>query len=168
MSLYSITEGFIRLIAAIETGEIPEEAIADTLEAVSGEWEERADAVLSSIKNLRALVEDIRAEEKALAERRKRKEKTVERLERYFADSLQRIGRSSYESARHSVRFTSSASVVVDDLDALIKYAKENDKPELLRTVTEVSANKDEVKKLLKDGDVAGARIEYRSNIQIK
>lgn len=168
MSLYAITADYARLIEAVEMGEIPEEAIADTLEAVSGEWEERAEAVLAAIKNYRAECADIRAEEKSLAERRKRKEKTVERLEEYFTDSLNALGMSRYESARHAVRYTTSHAVVVDDIDALIKYAKEKGKPELLRTVTEVSANKDEVKKLLATEDVAGARIEIRSNIQIK
>lgn len=168
MSLYTMTAELTRLIEAIEMGEIPEEAIADTLEAVSAEWGERADAVLSAIKNYRAECEAIRAEEKALAERRKRKERVISRLEGYVTESLNKLGRSSYESARHVVRFTTSSAVVVDNLDALIKYARENGKPELLRTVTEVSANKDEIKKILRDEDVAGVRIEIRSNIQIK
>lgn len=167
MSLYTITADLARLIDAIESGEIPEEAIADTLEAVNGEWEERADAVLAAIKNYRAECEAIRAEEKALAERRKRKEKTVERLTGYLTDSLNALGKSRYENARHVVRFTTSSAVVVDDMDALITYARYN-APEAIRETTEIAPNKDKLKLLLLDGDVPGARLEIRSNIQIK
>ena len=167
MSLYTITNDLARLIEAIESGEIPEEAIADTLEAVNGEWEERADAVLAAIKNYRAECEAIRAEEKALAERRKRKEKTVERLEGYFTTSLNALGKSRFENARHVVSFKTSSAVIVDDIDALIKFAEEN-APGAICTVTEISPVKDEIKRLLALGDVPGARIEIRSNIQIK
>ena len=167
MSLYEITGDYIRLIDAIEAGEIPEEAIADTLEAVNGAWDERADAVLSAVKNYRAECEAIRNEEKALAERRKRKEKVIERLEGYFTDSLYRVGRTNYESARHNVRFTTSSAVVVKDIDALIKYAKKN-APDAIVKKVEVSANKDVLKKLLKAGDVPGVELEIRSNFQIK
>ena len=167
MSLYSITADLARLIEAIESGDIPEEAIADTLEAVNYEWEERVDAVISAIKNYRAECAAIRAEEIALAERRKRKERTVERLTSYLDESIKAIGKSGFESARHVVKFTTSHAVIIDDIDEVIRYAKEF-APGAIREVTEISANKDELKKLLKDGDVPGARIEIRSNIQIK
>lgn len=167
MSLYEVTLNYARLIEAIEMGEIPEEAIADTLEALNGEWEERADAVLSAIKNYRAECEAIRAEEKALAERRKRKERTIERLEAYLTDSIKQVGRNGYESARHCVRFTTSAAVVVTDMAALIRYAEEHE-VDAIRVKSEVVADKDVIKKLLKAGDVPGAELEIRTNIQIK
>ena len=167
MSLYEVTLNYARLIEAIEMGEIPEEAIADTLEALNGEWEERADAVLSAIKNYRAECEAIRAEEKALADRRKRKERTIERLEAYLTDSIKQVGRTGYESARHCVRFTTSAAVVVTDMAALIRYAEEHEVG-AVRVKSEVVADKDVIKQLLKAGDVPGAELEIRTNIQIK
>lgn len=167
MSLYEVTTTYRRLIKAIENEEIPAEAIADTLEAVNGEWGERADAVLSSIKNYRAECEAIRAEEKALADRRKRKERTIERLEAYLTDSIKQVGRTGYESARHCVRFTTSAAVVVTDMAALIRYAEENE-VDAVRVKSEVVADKDVIKRLLKAGDVPGAELEIRTNIQIK
>ena len=167
MSLYEVTTNYARLIEAIELGDIPEEAIADTLEAVNGEWSERADAVLSAIKNYRAECEAIRSEEKALAERRKRKEKVIERLEGYFTESIKKIGRSTYESPKHLVRFTTSSAVVVTDMAALVEYAAEN-APDAVKVKTETTADKDVIKRLLKAGDVPGAVLEVRTNIQIK
>ena len=167
MSLYEVTLNYARLIEAIEMGEIPEEAIADTLEALNGDWEERADAVLSAIKNYRAECDAIRTEEKALADRRKRKERTIERLEAYLTDSIMQVGRTGYESARHCVRFTTSAAVVVTDMAALIRYAEENEVG-AVRVKSEVVADKDVIKQLLKAGDVPGAELEIRTNIQIQ
>lgn len=166
MSLYEVTTTYRRLIEAIENEEIPAEAIADTLEAVNGEWGERADAVLSSIKNYRAECEAIRAEEKALAERRKRKERVVERLTEYLSNNMLAVGVATFENARHSVRFRTSSAVVVEDMDALIRYAERD--PEAVKVKTEIVANKDYIKEALKSGDVDGVRLEIRTNIQIK
>lgn len=167
MSLYSITSEFARLIDLISEGEIPEEAVNDTLEAVNAEWEERADSVICAIKNFRAECAAIKAEEAALAERRKRKERTIERLEGYLSESFKTLGKESFESARHTVKFRASKAVVIDDMTALIKYAM-NNAPEAIRTVSKIEANKDELKRLLEKGEIDGARLEIRSNIQIK
>ena len=167
MSLYSITSEFARLIDLISEGEIPEEAVNDTLEAVNAEWEERADAVICAIKNFRAECAAIKAEESGLAERRKRKERTIERLEGYLSESFKALGKDSFESARHTVKFRASKAVVIDDMNAFITYAM-NNAPEAIRTVSKIEANKDELKRLLEKGEIDGARLEIRSNIQIK
>lgn len=166
MSLYAITSTYALLIDAIENDEIPEEALADTLEAVESEWTERAEAVLSAIKNMRAEAQSIRAEEKALAERRKRKERKIERLEAYITESIRSVGKTGYESAKHEVRFTTSSAVVVDDMDALIRYSESD--PNVISVKTEIVSNKDYIKNLLKSTNVDGVHLDIRSNIQIK
>ena len=60
-----------------DTGELLN---ADQLDALSAAFDEKAEATALYIKNLTAFVGDVKAEEAALAERRKTAEKRVERL----------------------------------------------------------------------------------------
>lgn len=167
MSLYTITKEYQRLMDAIECGEIPEEAIADTLEAVSGEWEERAEAVLAAIKNLRAEANNIKAEEEALAERRKAKEATAKRLTEYLSAALRATGKTKYESARHSVSFRSSTSIRITDEEAFIKYALD-EHHECVKIKTDYSPDKTVIKELLKTVELPYVELEVKQNIQIK
>ena len=45
MKLYEIANDYLALVQAVEDEEIPEEAISDTLEAIEGEIEVKADNI---------------------------------------------------------------------------------------------------------------------------
>jgi len=42
MNLYEISSNYRALLEAIESGDIPEDAVADTLEAVGGDWTQKS------------------------------------------------------------------------------------------------------------------------------
>lgn len=166
--IYTITQELATLLNMIEMEEIPEEAVADTLQSVVAEWEKNADDLLSYIKNLRATALEIKAEEDALAKRRKSKEKLAERLSQAITDAMQAIGRGSYESSRHKVTFRHSERLVVTDEEQLLSFLYGNH-PEAIKVSEHVSFDKDSIKAMLRDGiEVKGAEIESRQNIQIK
>lgn len=167
MSLYTITTEYRQLIEAIESGDIPEEAINDTFEAVSLEWDERAEAVLSAIKNLMAEAKNIEDEVKALEERKKAKLRTIDRLKEYISSSMQALNKPTYESARHLVKFTKSSSIRITDEEAFIKYVKRR-YPNALRIKKEVSPDKTVIKELLKTVNLPHVAVEVKQNIQIK
>ena len=165
MKLYEVANDYLALLQAIDEGEIPEEAIADTLEAIEGEIEVKADNLACLLKTLDAEATAIKAEEKALAERRKQKEKAGERIKSYLSDVLQRLSIDKLETARNKITFRKSDSVVVND--NFILWAREN-RADLL-TFSEPTANKTAIKAALKEGaEIEGAYIESKQNIQIK
>ena len=164
-SLYSLTTEFATLLDAISEGEIPEEAIADTLEGLQGELDEKIDSVLDAYKTLKAEAEAIRAEEKRLAERRKRKEAAGEQIKEYLASELKKIGKATHESARHHVSFRRSSRVVITDEDAFIKWALDNDRDDLYRVKVLRDPDKDA---LSKAGEIPFVTLEENSNIQIR
>ena len=167
MKLYEIANDYLALLNAIDEGEIPEEAIADTLEAITGEIETKADNIACLLKSIDADVVAIKAEEARLAERRKAKEKSAERIKQYLADTLQRTGIDKVETARNKISFRKSESVEVLDESAFIKWAL-GIRDDLL-TFTDPKVNKTEVKKALKSGDeIIGAQLVSKQNIQIK
>lgn len=166
--IYTITQELATLLNMIEAEEIPEEAVADTLQSVVSEWEKNADDLLSYIKNLRATALDIKAEEEALAKRRKSKEKLAERLSQAITDAMQAVGRGSYESSRHKVTFRRSERLVVTDEEQLLSFLYGNH-PEAIKVNEHITYDKDSIKAMLRDGiEVKGAEIESRQNIQIK
>ena len=167
MRLYEIAQEYEAFIAAVEAGEIPEEAVADTLESITSMIEEKADNIACLIKNTMAEAEAIKAEEKALAERRKQKENLVDRLKTYLADTLTGAGYAKLETARNKLTFRKSESVAVEDEGAFIEWARKG-RDDLL-TYKEPTLNKTAIKKALAAGEqIAGARIESKINLQLK
>ena len=165
MKLYEIANDYLALMQAIENDEIPEEAIANTLEAIKGEIEVKADNIACLLKNIDADIAAFKAEEARLAERRKAKEKAYDRLKDYLSAMLQRVNIGKVETARNNITFRKSEAVEVDE--GFVKWAME-ECPYWL-TYPEPKPNKTEIKKALKSGEtIVGASLISKSNIQIK
>ena len=166
MKLYELTNDYLALMQAIDNDELPEEAIADTLEAITAGIEEKADSIACLLKNLDAECKAIKAEEERLAERRKAKEKSHERIKQYLSETLQRAGLDEIETARNRITFRKSETVEIAE-EVFISWARLN-RDDLL-TYAEPKANKTEIKKALKDGiEIVGAELRINQNIQIK
>lgn len=164
MTLYELTAEYSSLLDAIEAGEIPEEAIADTLEAVEGEFYAKCDNVACAIKNLLAEAEMIRAEEKKLKARREAKEKSAARLKDYLDNALKNTGKDKFETARAAGSYRKSVGVVVDD--AFYLWAKRH--KEFLK-IADPTPDKIAIKEALDAGkSVKGASLETRYNLIIR
>ena len=144
-----------------ETGEILEQGNFEELEQLTAERDEKIENIAAYIKNLAAEADAIKAEEKALAERRKAKESKAERLKEYLANSMLIAGQTKFESAKCALSFRRSTSVNILDIDAI---------PEEYRKIkTEISADKTAIGKLLKAGEqIAGAELVEKQSLQIK
>lgn len=164
MKLYEISEVYTALLASIEAGEIPEEAIADTLEAVGGEFEEKADNVACMVKSLRADAKAIKAEEEALSDRRKSAESRADALANYLSVQMTRIGISKVETPRSQITFRKSTALEIADEESF-----KAQRPDLCETVVTVKIPKADITKLIKGGEeIAGVQLVERQNIQIK
>lgn len=167
MKLYELTNDYFALMQAIDNDELPEEAIADTLEAITASIEEKADSIACLMKNLDAECKAIKAEEERLAERRKAKEKSIERMKQYLSESLQSAGIDKVETARNRITFRKSESVEIINEDEFITWAQTY-RDDLL-TYSAPKVNKTAIKKELKDGiEMVGAELRINQNIQIK
>lgn len=144
MNLYEIREEFLALLDAIENGEIPDEAIADTLEGMKGEFDEKIENTACYIKNLKAEADAIKAEENSLKERRQAKEHQIERFKSGMMECMSRLGIKKVEGARARVTISTraGASVIISP-DAVI--------PEEYQR-TKVEPDKTALKEALKAG----------------
>lgn len=167
MKLYEIATDYKMFIEAVENGEIPEECIADTLEGIQATLEDKADNIACLIKTLTAEAEAIKAEETALAERRKAKERHIDRLKNYLSETLINSNIPKIETARNKISFRKSEKVTFENEADFIEWAiKHND---TLLTYKAPTVNKTEIKKALASGvELDGVYMESKMNLQIK
>lgn len=166
MRLYELAAELNEFMARVDEGDIPEEAIADTLESITMDITDKADNVACLLKSLDAEIAAINAEAKRLTERAEAKKKTFDRVKEYLAENLQRAGLDKLETARNKISFRKSESVEIDEA-AFLGWADVH-RDDLL-TYTAPRANKTAIKKALKDGEeIPGAQIVVKSNIQVR
>ena len=167
MRLYELTNDYRALMNAIDNDDIPEEAIADTLEAITGEIEVKADEIACLLKNLNADIAAFKAEETRLAERRKQKERMYERIKGYLSEELQKANVSSVDTARNKITFRKSESVHIADEGNFLEWAVLN-RDDLI-TFGKPSPNKTAIKEAIKGGAVIeGCTLQTKANIQLK
>lgn len=158
MNLYDIDRELESLLDA-DTGEITDfERFTQLHMARDAKIENTA----LYIKNLRAFARDARAEEQALADRRRTAEKKADRLESYL-DSV--LGGEKYASARVEIKYRKSKSVEIDA--DFIAWA-ERYMPSLLRQKVP-EADKAAIKNWLESyGNLEHARLIERQSMIIK
>ena len=99
MKLYEIADNYLKILDM----DLDEETLADTLEAIEGDLEDKVENIATLIKSLTYDAKAIKEEEKSLADRRKQKEITAERVKNYLFDTLKRIGKDKLETPRHKL-----------------------------------------------------------------
>lgn len=168
MNLYEYENAYRDFFNAVDAGEIPEEAIADTLESIVGDIDGKIDNVACYIKSAYAEVDAIKAEARSLMERAKSKERAADRLKEYLAERLPAFGYDKkFESTRNKLSFRSSKAVVVDDDFSFANWAMHH--AEDLITFKTPEPNKKAIKDAIAEGrEVVGARIEERKSLIIK
>ena len=164
MTLYEIDKAIYELLengfmVDEETGEVI--GGVEELEQLQLERTEKLEGVALYIKGIESFIAGIKAEEEALAKRRKRKEDKVARLKKYLTDSIIGSGETAFESTKVSVTFRKSDAVIVDDFILEDKYWRE-------KVTTKREPDKTLIKATIKSGlAVNGAYIEERQNIKI-
>ena len=113
-TMYEITSSLQELLYLMESEEIHEEMISDTLEAVRLEVEQVADNVANMLAELSTDCDKLRAEERRLYERRQMMESNASRLKAHLLQMLQTAGKKSFKTTLHSfsVRGTTGKTIV--------------------------------------------------------
>lgn len=161
-ALYEIDNDILNCVDT-ETGEILD---IDKLNALQMERDKKIEGVALYIKQLNAEAALIRAEELALAERRKKREK----LSAGYAKWLESVlGGQAFETAKVALAWRESerAEITGDLLD--VAAFLENCGYESCVKYGALSIDKNEIKKLLKQGvEIPGAVLNTYQNLQLK
>ncbi len=163
MKLYELTTQYDEALRTLSDMDIPQEAIDDTLEALSGEIEEKATNVAKYMENLLADASAIKEAEKKMAARRKIIENRAATLKEYLKSNMERSGITEINCPYFSIKVKSNPpSVVIDDL-SLIPFEFKNEIP--ATWVADKAAIKAEIKRC---GSCSGAHTEQGTRVEIK
>lgn len=160
-TLYDYAEEYRQAFAAIEYDEETCQLVGwEVLEALNIKLEDKMEAVACYIKECELLARDIKAEEAALAQRRKVIENKAARLKEYLARNMEKAGKTGLETAKCKIGFRRSSKVEIVDEEQL---------PAAYWVVTETKRpDKAALKKLLGQGvEVAGAQLVESRNLYI-
>lgn len=161
--LYEISESLRGLASVDAEDESMALAIRDTMEAVQGEFDEKAKAVASVILNMDSDAAAIQSEIDRLTARKKAIQNRQEGIRNYLRENMEACGISKITHPLFSITLAKGREIaVIDDPGAL--------PDDLVYVTTEVRPEKAEILKLLKEGvEVPGAHIERsQSSIRIK
>lgn len=159
MTLYEIADNYRNFFDAVEAGEIPEEAMADTLEAIDGDFEEKADNIACIIKEFLTLSSAQKAEAAELATRAKVNISKAENLRQYLLDCMQQTGKAKIETARNRIRICKKPPSL-DVKPEFIAWAQEGHDELLTYDVPKPN------KKAIKTAMEAGTDIPYVVEVQ--
>ena len=144
MNLYEITGNLLALQNIMESDELDDETLVDTLEAVEGEYEIKLENYCKVIKNLEADITAIKNESTRLNDKRKSLEKNIDRLKAAMFESMKTTGTSKVKGQIFTLSIQKNggkAPVIVDvdtaELpDELVRIKEEAD-IEAIRTYIE-------------------------------
>lgn len=168
-SLYEIAEQYQQIAAMIEeaaeTGE-DIEVLNDTLDAVAGEFEVKADNIASIIKNNELKIAEFSARREVFekeAETIKSKEKALEnandRLKKYLCDGMIAVGKQKFKTDKFSFWTKQTTPKVVIDGVVPLDYMK----------VPEPQPDKTAIKKAIDSGEkIEFAHLETREIAQFR
>lgn len=164
MRLYELTEQWDVVFNMMEDGETDEQVIFDTLEAIEGEIEYKADNYARIIRNLQANVSALKAEEERLFQRRKSAENHIQRLKDTLQANLEFIGKTKFKTDLFSFSVSKNGGKqplsITDNLDEI---------PGKYLIPQPPKVNNDAVRELLKDKEVDWAHLEpYGRHLNIR
>lgn len=160
MTLYEIDNRLQELVDP-ETGEI---ADYEAFEALDMERTHKLENMACWVKNMEATANGIASEVKSLQARKAAIVKRAERISGYLQEAL---AGQKFETPKCSITYRNSTAVVIDDSTTLVEYLEGHGHTGCI-TYGEPKIDKKELKKLLNDGEVPGASLVQRQNMQIK
>lgn len=163
-NLYELVGERLTLQRRLESMELDEVTIADTLEGNSVELESKITDYGYVIRNMESFTEAIKAEETRMAERRKAHEKRVANIKFWLLQNMQVCGIQKIECPAFTISLKNNpASVVIDD-ESLIPEGFKN-----LPEPPPLTPNKTMIAKAIKAGEhVPGCHLEQKQRIEIK
>ena len=162
MTLYELTDEVRTLLEMAEDDDLDPEVLADTLEALTGEFEDKADGYAKVLKQMESDSAGLKAEESRLAAKRKVLENNMKRMKDTLQDAMMAVGRPRIETKLFKfVIQKNPAAVVMDSIENI---------PEEYLIYQDPKIDRAKIKEDLKAGkDLEGiAHLEQGEALRIK
>lgn len=163
MQLYKLTEEYAQAMAAMADDGVDDQTIADTLEGLQGEIEEKAKAVAAYLQNIKAESVAMKEAEARIAARRKAIDNKVTRMQDYLREEMTKANLPKLVTPEFSVTVGKPGKIVdIIDIDLIDDEYK--------TTKITIMADKKSIGKALDAGqEVPGAQIiDGKARLTIK
>jgi transcriptional regulator of heat shock response len=163
-NLYEITQDYLQILSMMEDPELDPQTLADTMEAVEGELEIKAENYAKVMKNLEADVAGIKAEIDRLSERKKTIENNIKNMKSALQMAMETTGKTKFKTELFSFNIQKNApTVVIDASDP------NNIPPDFLK-FKEPEVDKTAIKAAIQNGmDLTGvAHLESKNSLRIR
>ncbi len=119
-TLYELTSEYLQLLEMAEDPDVDPETLADTMEAIGGEIEDKADGYARVMKQIEANAAGIKAEIDRLTARKTSMENNVKRMKESLQAAMEVTGKKKFKTALFSFYIQKNpASLKIDDLEAV-------------------------------------------------
>ena len=120
MNLYELTANYLTLQQMLEDPEADSQMIADTMEALDGDIEEKADNYAKVIKNMEATIIAIKSEQERLTNKKNLLEMSIKTLKKNLEASMIATGKRKFKTDLFSFSIQKNggkAPVILDVAD---------------------------------------------------
>lgn len=162
-ALFQLAAEFRAISDRLHEADLDEQTIADTLEGIGGDLQEKSINVAKYIKNLESDADQIKQVEQQMAERRKVLEKKAASIKHYLHTNMEKAGISKIECPWFvlSIKNNPESVQVADEGSIPRDYFKE--------IPASYSLDKALVKQAIRDGfDVPGCFLSRGTRLEIK
>ncbi len=164
MTIYEITSDYLQLMQMMEDPELDPQTLADTMEGIEGELEDKADNYARVMKNMEADLNGIKAEIDRLSTRKKTIENNIKRMKEALQFSMETTGKTKFKTELFSFGIRKNAPAVVMD-EPYIENV-----PERFLKYSDPTINRSAIKEAIQNGeDLEGlAHLEQNSSLSIR
>lgn len=168
MKLYEISDTYRAFMAALDAGEIPEDAIGDTLDGIEGAFDDKADSIACLIKELRLEAAGIKTEADNLTARARRAQAKADRLQSYLFTHMQAMGKSRITTSRNALSLRKGpVSCRIEDEDTVLGFLSMHHMEDCIKR--EVSIRKKPLLDRMKEGEeIPGVHMEQGTTLRIQ
>lgn len=163
-NLYEITQDYMTILAMMEDPELDPKTLADTMEAVEGELEVKAENYAKVIRNLEGDIAAIKGEVERLSAKKKTLENNIKNMKSALMMAMETTGKTKFKTELFSFGIRKNAPAVVMD-EPYIENV-----PERFLKYSEPTINKSAIKEAIQSGeDLEGiAHLEQSTSLTIK
>ena len=156
-ALYELTEQYEVLMDMVCDPEVDQQTLQDTLEALEGEIEEKADSYARIIFSMNAHMETLKKEEERLTARRKSLEKRAGWLKDTLEANMRAIGKTKFKTALFSFNIQKNGGLQPLVIDGVL-----DDIPGKFLIPQPPVPNNEAIRSLLAEKQVEWAHLEPR------
>jgi hypothetical protein len=164
LALYELSDQYREALATLGDLDLDDQTIADTLEGLVGEIQEKATNVAMFCRNLEASAEAIKEAEAKMAARRKSIEARSAWLKSYLLANMQQTGITKIECPYFKISLRDNpAKVIIDDADQIPAQFL------VVPVAPPPSPDKKAINDSIKSGvDVPGCHLEKGQRVEIR